>query len=301
MLGLIRIAATTSSVLRSSLLIPKVAIGASCSYSSNTPNSTNNRPAYPKKKKGKPLISREDTDKIDRLLLLVQERKFGDFLKFLKEALSLKQIIFSRVMQSRFGGLSVSREIELKEKIIVLIRERGLKPNSSSITPLITLYGKADDLGKADALLEMMKEEGIKRDANIYNSLMKCHANYKTRVDELHKLMIDEGIKPDIYTYCAMVVAFARSGAVEKVEELFVSMKKDGIAPNIVIYNNIISAYARIGDLDKATGMFASMKKEEFRPDFITYTSMIDAYAKNGEADKAEEMLAEMKEGGKDA
>jgi hypothetical protein len=41
-------------------------------------------------------------------------------------------------------------------------------------------------LRKADKLFDMMKEKGIARDAFIYSSLMKCHANDKARLADLY-------------------------------------------------------------------------------------------------------------------
>jgi pentatricopeptide repeat protein len=163
-----------------------------------------------------------------------------------------------------------------------IMKDRGVKHTAFSITPMISLYGKIGDTIKADALFEMMKREGIKRDPSIYNSLMKCHANDTSKVDDLFTQMKEDGIKPNVITYNTMIDVYAKNGKALKAIEVFDSMKKGEIKPDVYTYNTMIDAYSKSGQLEKAIEMFASMKKDGIKPDVTLFGALLDCYAKSG-------------------
>jgi pentatricopeptide repeat protein len=161
---------------------------------------------------------------------------------------------------------------------------------------MISLYDKVGDTSKADALFEMMIDEGIKRDPSIYNSLMKCHANDTSKVDDLFARMIKDGIKPEVYTYNTMIDVYAKNGELEKAIEVFTSMERDGMKPNVYTYTSLIDAFAKNGELEKAMEMFASMKKDGIKPDVTLFGALLDCYAKSGKhLDDIMYILKEMK------
>jgi pentatricopeptide repeat protein len=57
--------------------------------------------------------------------------------------------------------MQAEKEIVLKEKVMKIMKDRGVKHTAFSITPMISLYDKVADTSKADDLFKMMKEEGI--------------------------------------------------------------------------------------------------------------------------------------------
>jgi pentatricopeptide repeat protein len=238
--------------------------------------------------------TKRENEILDRLLQLVKSRQFNELLEALKVEPSLTLYIFNNVIQAKVG-MSTRREIQLKEKVMEIMRERGVELNASSLTPVISLYGKSGELNKADALLEMMRETGIKRSVSNYNSLMKCHIKDEAKVAELFRKMIGDGIKPNVYIYSLMIDVFAKSGKLMEAIEVFDSMMKDEIKPNVVAYTTMIDAYAKDDQIEKAIEVFDSMKKDGIEPDVVTYTTMIDAYAKSWSIDKAIEIFDSMK------
>jgi pentatricopeptide repeat protein len=261
-------------------------------YSSYTPRPSINTKQNNTNLKGPAGFSgrkQEDEDILNRLLHLVQARKFDDLFGSLNNSPLFKQIIFIKVIQKNWF-MSAEKEIELKEKVMKIMKDRGVKPTASSITPMISLYDKVGDTSKADALFEMMIDEGIKRNVTTYNSLMKCHANDTSKVNDLFARMIKDGIKPTVYTYATMIKAFSRD--LVNVEKLYLEMIEGGIEPDVVIYNTMINLFAKNGKTVKAIEVFASMKKDEIKPDLYTYNTMIDAYSKSGQLEKAIEVFA---------
>jgi pentatricopeptide repeat protein len=271
-------------------------------------------------------------DILNGLLLLVKSQKFDELLEALKDEPSLTPYILSRVIQAEFKASKI-HEIELKEKIMEITRERDIIPDPYSITPMISLYGKVGDSEKADGLFVLMKERGIGRNVTIYNSLMKCHAGDLAKVADLYAIMIEDGIKPNVYIYSLIIDVFAKSGSIDKAIEMFdsmqtdrvtqdaftyntmadtnakynqldkvsdmiLSMKNGGVRPNVVTYNTMINALAKSGRIEKAIALFGSMTKDGIEQNKVTINTMIDAYAKSGNIERAVDMFYSMKEDG---
>jgi pentatricopeptide repeat protein len=298
-------------------------------YSTNPSRTCINAKQYNAKNKGpRTWLIKEETVILDPLLALIQARKFDDLFGSLNDCAYLSPLIFERVLQASWK-IPPEKEIELKERVMKIMKDSGVKPTASSITPMISLYDKVGDTSKAEALFEMMKDKGIKRIPSNYNSSMKCHANDTSKVEKLYLEMKEDGIKPDVYTYNSMIKAFSKdldkvaklhlemiekkidpnvvtystmikafSKELDKVEKLYLKMIEERIDPNVVIYNTMIDVYAKNGKTVKAIEVFASMKKDEIKPDLYTYNTMIDAYAKSGHLEKAIEMFALMKKDG---
>jgi pentatricopeptide repeat protein len=199
----------------------------------------------------------KDMSILDRLLLLVKDRKFDELLRTVKDDDSVKPIILTKLIQSNFGELPFGREVEVKEKILEIMKERGIRLQANSIAAMIYLYGKMGNLDKADAMLVMMKETGIKRDSLIYNSLMKCHVKNTSRVDCIYAEMIDDGIKPGVYLHNTLIDAYSKTGNLGRAADLYDSMKGDGIKPNLATYNSMIDVYTKNGELERVKETFS--------------------------------------------
>jgi pentatricopeptide repeat protein len=236
-------------------------------------------------------LTNEETAILDQLLVLVKERKFDDLFGSLNDTPSLTLFMFNKVILTRFE-VPIRKEIDLKEKVMQIMCERGVTPDAFSITPLISLYGKVGGFKQADDLLKMMKEKGIKRNPTIYTSLMKCHEKDTAKVSDLVSQMIEDGIMPNVVTYTSMIKAFSKDS--DLVEQLYRKMIEDGIKLDVVVYSTLIDVYAKNGQMDKAIELFTSMKMGELKPNVFTYTSMIDAYSKDGQIDKAIELFTSL-------
>jgi pentatricopeptide repeat protein len=269
------------------------------SYSSSTPkprinsnqlNSGNVKKKVPDERTWQ---TEGETAILDKLLRLIDARKFDDLFGSLNDSTSLNTWIFAKIIQTSWK-IHLKEEIELKEKIMDIMWKRGVKPTSSTITPMISFYGKVGDTSKADALLEMMKDKGIPRKVTIYSSLMNCHGNNTAKVDDLYLQMKKDGIKPNVITYNSMIKAFSRD--LDKVDDLYLRMLKDEIKPDVYTYATMINAFSR--DLDKVEKLYLGMKMDGIKPDVYTSATMIDVYSKNGQMDKAKKMFASMKREG---
>jgi pentatricopeptide repeat protein len=205
-----------------------------------------------------------------RLLSFVKTKNFDGLITALKDDF-FPYLTYQDVLQHDFDILPKS-EAEIKEKIVEIMEERGMAFGVGTIGPLLSIYVKAGDKKKADAILKIMKDNGIKRTPFVYSSLIKCHEGDLVKVESLFKEMIAEGIKPDVVLYASMINAFLKGGDAEKADELF-SRMKDGGSMDFYSYRAIIDAYSNGGNQEKANEIFLMMKNEGINPpvQFLTW------------------------------
>jgi pentatricopeptide repeat protein len=277
------------------LLATRISIGVSLrnrAYSSKPHRPHTNINQWSSKKKDpRTWLTKEETAFLNSLLLLVQERKFDDLFGSLNDCTFITPLMFDKLIQPSWKVL-LEKEIELKEKVMIIMWKRRVIPTAYSITPMISLYGRSGDTSKADALLEMMKDEGIKRIPSNYNALMKCHANDTSKVEKLFLEMKEDEIKPNVYIYATMIRTFSKD--LDKVAKLHLEMIEKRIDPNVVIYATMIKAFSR--DLVKVDELFVRMKEDGIESNAYIYATMIKANSK--ELDKVEKLYLEMIEDG---
>jgi hypothetical protein len=104
-------------------------------YSSTHPRPRINTNQSSAKNKGpRTWVTKEDTAILDSLLALIQARKFDDLFGSLKDCAYLSPLIFERVLQASWK-IPLETEIELKERFFDIMKDCGVKPSASSITP----------------------------------------------------------------------------------------------------------------------------------------------------------------------
>jgi pentatricopeptide repeat protein len=158
------------------------------------------------------------------------------------------------------------KEIDIKEKIVTIVDQRGIILDADKAVPLITLYGMSGERKKADGLLQRMKDAGTQRNSAVYNSMIKCHAGDLQKIDSLFKEMIDtKGIKLNRYIYSSMINAYSKN--IEKATEFFDQMIENGTKPDLVSFRMILQALLKNGDIKKAEEFFFRYQDASRPPD----------------------------------
>ena len=107
--------------------------------------STNVEKGYTRRASLPPKRSWATDDEIEiseRLKLLVSSGNVNDLFKSLDETPFSTTYIFNSMLQAKFDLGDKRREIELKKRILEIMRVRGVRPDAGSFTPMISLYGK---------------------------------------------------------------------------------------------------------------------------------------------------------------
>lgn len=162
----------------------------------------------------------------------------------------------------------------------------GVAKNTKMANAAIQAYTRAGETGKAELCLADMEQEAKRRSATPASS-----SNTSPRTDEQH-------YAPDVFSYSAIMDAYAQQGATAKAEEWFARMIGVGIRPDAVSFNTVIKAHARNGDVVGAEQWLERARKHKVQLDSFGYNAVIAAAARAGDSATAEQWLRQMHKDG---
>jgi pentatricopeptide repeat protein len=232
-----------------------------------------------------------ERDVYDRIVLLVQSKKFDESIELMHE-LSLPTFI--KLINYTFK-VDLLNEISIKERIFEIVWGRGLY-DIDLILPLLSLYGKSGETNKAYSLFLKMVDKGVARTRPFHNSLIRCHLRDPSKIDALLHQMVLDRFLPDVSTYFWMIQAY--SGNVEKVEELFDSMIRDRIEPDLSVYNSVLNTHLICRRFDKAIALYLRIIKGGAKCNDMLYASIITAYSRIGDMRAVEKVYIRIQEEG---
>ncbi|XP_077230337.1 tetratricopeptide repeat (TPR)-like superfamily protein [Tasmannia lanceolata] len=169
-----------------------------------------------------------------------------------------------------------------------LALKTGALANVSTPTSLLTLYGKAGDLGSAWCLFN----ETTSKDVICWNAMInacvygQCFESAVT----LFKEMMKDALGFDSITLLIVLSALSRSNSLEQGRVLHGISLKRHIDSNCFLPNALMDMYSNCGDLSSAESIFMRM---EFR-DTISWNSMICGYLHNTYPEKALKCFKQM-------
>jgi pentatricopeptide repeat domain-containing protein 1 len=172
----------------------------------------------------------------------------------------------------------------LLEEVASDMKKNGVQPNLRTFNELISAYKKTKAPEDAFRILGGMKSAGVAGDIVTYSALIAA-CDTKNGMDlyakgvALLQEMKDEGVRPSARTYTPLISMCGKRGLVDDAFVFFDEMKASGVVLDTNSYNAIISACTRNRKMESANDMLAEMKNSNLKPDFISYTTLITAYA----------------------
>lgn len=156
---------------------------------------------------------------------------------------------------------------------------------------VLSACAKAYDCERAQELWATMPEKSVVS----YNTMIRiCGAALKASVvDDLWEEMQQSGVEPDVFTYTALIKAYAQSEQVEKALDMLNRMRSVS-APDAVAFAAAMSACARAGDYARARELFVEMLGAGIPPNNFHVNSLLTACAKRGDAAVAEALFKMM-------
>ncbi|KAL4204299.1 hypothetical protein AMTRI_Chr01g131420 [Amborella trichopoda] len=137
-----------------------------------------------------------------------------------------------------------------------------MAPMWFSFTLLINALFKAERVGEALKMLDVMEKKGISANPHTYNTLILEHLKVDRlgEAQELFEFMGLHGPQPTVYTYILFIDYFGKSGDLQKALEIFGRMKNKGIVSNVVACNVCLHNLAELGRLGEAKDVFRELK-----------------------------------------
>ncbi|KAJ7527173.1 hypothetical protein O6H91_16G040000 [Diphasiastrum complanatum] len=100
----------------------------------------------------------------------------------------------------------------------------------------------------------------------------------------------------DVYSWTAIISAYADSGEVQEAINLFQQMQETGLAPDKVLFVVVLKACASLAILEQGKQLHSEIIKRGFQSDVVVGNTLVNMYAKCGCTEDARELFDNMSE-----
>lgn len=213
-------------------------------------------------------------------------------------------------------ALSKSREVDAVERAEAILKKMNkdtrIEPDMFTYTSLFNLYAHHSEGDKAVQLLEQvigLQTNGKLKDGLhevAYRCVIDALAKSGEEPERAEKVLVqmrERKVQPNLYHYCGVLSAFARTGKAQECERLLQEMQEFHAAgnlhdaPNVVAFNSVVFGWAKSGEVDapfRARDAMDNMIKAGIQPNVITYNCFLAACG--GKGKDAELILKQMHE-----
>ncbi|CAG8558864.1 3830_t:CDS:1 [Cetraspora pellucida] len=169
-----------------------------------------------------------------------------------------------------------SQKINLKE-IIFLLDDMLLfkiRPNIYTISILLNLYIRLNDIRRARQLFDMLLEtEDQKPNLYIFNSLISGYANVVKDMVEAKRLLlyhpITQTLHPKALTFNIVIQAYTMQNEMDAAMDLMRQMENiHGVEPNAWTFYHLITGYLNNGHFNQAFALLKYMSRRGIKPDW---------------------------------
>lgn len=190
----------------------------------------------------------------------------------------------------------------IAEQLVATVRATGnvATLNAHVFSQLIKGYCSSGQPREALSLLQIMEEQGVRRDVVIYNTLLE---GWQKKGDPegialIWEEMLGLGIKPNERTYSAAIRCYGRAGWLPEALRLWEQMPTDGVVPTGFTFNSILDAYANRGEVRACYKLLSDFEMKNMVIKTDTYNTVLKAHAKARDAEGAVKLLRAMQHKG---
>ncbi|KAJ7564253.1 hypothetical protein O6H91_02G009700 [Diphasiastrum complanatum] len=201
----------------------------------------------------------------------------------------------SRVPDSFCNGDKLSKLCEegrLKEALhmLELMVQQTTSPPIHAYVCILKGCSRRKALAEGKQLHALIVQSVL--DSNIFlaNTLVHMYSKCGSLLDA-HKVFSNMP-QHNVYSWTAIISAYADSGEVEEAIDLFQKMQDTGLAPDKVLFVVVLKAYAKCGCTEDARELFDNMSER----DVVSWNAMIAGYAQNGLGKEALALYEQMKQ-----
>ncbi|KAJ7548566.1 hypothetical protein O6H91_07G017400 [Diphasiastrum complanatum] len=204
-----------------------------------------------------------------------------------------------RVADSFRNGDKVSKfcqEGRLKEArhLVELMAQQTTKAPIGAYVCLLKGCSRKKALAEGKQVHALIGQSVIDSSIFIANTLVHMYAKCGSVLDA-HKLFSNMP-QHNVYSWTAIISAYADSGQGEEAINLFQQMQETGLAPDKVLFVVVLKACARLGALEQGKQLHSDIIKRGFQSDVIVGNTLVDMYAKCGCTEDARELFNNMSE-----
>ncbi|KAL6652603.1 hypothetical protein ACP70R_011528 [Stipagrostis hirtigluma subsp. patula] len=168
----------------------------------------------------------------------------------------------------------------------------GLKPNSATLTSVISACANLAALERGEQIHSYVKEMGWESDVSISTALVDMYT--KCGQLQIARRIFDSMIQRDVVSWNVMISGYGMHGEAKQALELFCEMEGGSVKPNGVTFLAILSACCYAGLVEEGRKLFIRMGKYSLEPNLKHYACMVDLLGKSGHLQEAEDMVLSM-------
>ncbi|OVA17696.1 Pentatricopeptide repeat [Macleaya cordata] len=174
----------------------------------------------------------------------------------------------------------LSMEGRLDEAIRILRRHPNsdLRLNSETYLPLIRSCIKFKAFTQGEEIHKHIIQSGVEPDLILQNNIMMLYSKFGNL--ELTQQMFDEMTERNLFSWTAIIGAYANSGDAVKAFEFYKKMIMEGIRADNFLYPLVFKSCSGMKDLKSGKRVHADVIRNGFEWDLFITNSLIDMYTK---------------------
>ncbi|KAJ7564266.1 hypothetical protein O6H91_02G010200 [Diphasiastrum complanatum] len=205
----------------------------------------------------------------------------------------------SRVPDSFCNADKLSKLCEegrLKEALhmLELMVQQTSKPPIHAYVCLLNGCSRRKALAEGKRVHALIVQSVLDSNIVLANTLVRMYSKCGS-VLHAHKVFSNMP-QHDVYSWTAIISAYADSGEVEEAINLFQQMQETGLAPDKVLFIVVLKACARLAALEQGRQLHSDIIKRGFQSDVIVGSTLVNMYAKCGCTEDARELFDNMSE-----
>ncbi|KAJ7568200.1 hypothetical protein O6H91_01G022800 [Diphasiastrum complanatum] len=217
----------------------------------------------------------------------------------LKEALHMIELMIQQTTEAPVGayvcllkGCSRKKALAEGKQVHALIVQSVLDSNIVLANTLVHMYSKCGSVLDAHKVFSNMPQH------NVYSwtAIISAYADSGQGEEaiKLFQQMQETGLAPDKVLFLVVLKACARLAALEQGKQLHSDIIKRGFQSDVIVGSTLVDMYSKCGCTEDARELFNNMSER----DVVSWNAMIAGYAQNGLGKEALAMFEEMKQEG---
>lgn len=182
---------------------------------------------------------------------------------------------------SLLQGCINRKDLVAGRKVYSFIKKSGYEANAFLGSHLIRMFALCGSIVDANEIFCNLS------DLNVYtwNAIISAYAKlgHSKKVIKLFEQMLQSSIKPNDFIFVAVLKACTNAGDMTEGKVIHVQIMESGFESDVYVGNTLIDMYAKYGMLEDAYTVFRSLSKG----DIVTWNSIIVGYARQGCAQEA--------------
>ncbi|KAI9321036.1 hypothetical protein BX666DRAFT_2024637 [Dichotomocladium elegans] len=191
-------------------------------------------------------------------------------------------------------------DLQGASRMYELFHEYNIKPDITTLGPLVDMFAKKGDLDMVRRLYhDMVHNLKLVPNAHIYSSLIECFVNYNDFNSALEILRImknnetSDGI-PNKVTYNLLIHSYVKKKDLGRAFRLIELMTQADIPPDSQTFTPILGLFADDGDTNSVRAVIDMMKEMDIDIHIAAHTALLEAYAKSGDLEGAEKQFRDL-------